>query len=101
MLLEGRYRPHSTTFAILSAANVTSTRVGTVLATAAMIHDIVGLVMVRLISFLSGTVDAETIVRPSSMSIGFLIIYVSLFNLQKEITETTVVRPIESVDEGD
>ena len=38
-----------------------------------MIDDVVGLVMVRVISSLSGTVDAETFVR-LGVSFGFLII---------------------------
>src|ERR1700738_1403394 len=39
-----------TIFAILSAENLTSTRVGTVLVTAAMLDDVVGLIMVKIIS---------------------------------------------------
>ena len=74
-----------TTFAILSAANLTSTRVGAVLVTAAMIDDVVGLVMVRAISSLSGTVVAETIARTIGVSIGFLIITFLFSTLVKKL----------------
>ena len=64
-----------TTFAILSAVKLTSTKVGTVLVTAAMIDDVVGLVMVRVISSLSVTaIDASTIIRPVGVSIAFLVV---------------------------
>ena len=62
-----------TTFAILSAAKLTSTRVGTILTTAAMIDDVIGLVMVGVISSLSEGIDAGTIARPIGMSIAFLL----------------------------
>jgi Kef-type K+ transport system membrane component KefB len=63
-----------TTFAILSAVKLTSTKVGTVLVTAAMIDDVVGIVMVKVISSLSGTtIDVPTILRPIGVSIAFLV----------------------------
>jgi Kef-type K+ transport system membrane component KefB len=74
-----------TTFAVLSAAKLTSTRVGTVLVTAAMLDDVVGLVMVKIISTigvsLNQTVSAGTIIRPIGVSVGALvaIVLISMF----------------------
>jgi hypothetical protein len=68
-----------------------------VLTTAVMVDDVMGLVVVRVISSLSGIVDAETIARSISVSIAFLVI-MFLFLTREEITDTTVVRPIEGVD---
>lgn len=58
-----------TTFAILQQAQLASTRLGTVLVTAAMLDDIVGLVMVKVITSIRGNVSVNTITRPIYVSI--------------------------------
>lgn len=63
-----------TTFTILSTTNLISTRLGTVTTCAAMLDDVVGLVMVQVIANLSGnntSFDPITIIRPIFVSIGF------------------------------
>lgn len=63
-----------TTFTILSTTNLISTRLGTVTTCAAMLDDVVGLVMVQVIANLGGTntsFDPITVIRPVFVSIGF------------------------------
>ncbi|OQE13113.1 hypothetical protein PENFLA_c054G02243 [Penicillium flavigenum] len=65
-----------TTFTILSTTNLISTRLGTVTTNAAMIDDVVGLVMVQIISNLGGSASsftAVTVIRPVFVSIGFAV----------------------------
>lgn len=65
-----------TTFTILSTSGLTNTRLGTVLTSAAMMDDVVGLVMVQVISNLGGSESsfrAVNVVRPVFVSIGFAI----------------------------
>ncbi|KAF2430325.1 hypothetical protein EJ08DRAFT_589257 [Tothia fuscella] len=65
-----------TTFTILGTSGLTNTRLGTVLTSAAMMDDVIGLVMVQVISNLGGNsdFDAITVVRPVFVSIGFGVI---------------------------
>ena len=62
-----------TTFSILSSSGLTNTRLGTVLTSAAMMDDVVGLVLVQVISK-SGlgpsSFHAITVVRPIAVSVG-------------------------------
>ncbi|CAI7649768.1 unnamed protein product [Penicillium bialowiezense] len=62
-----------TTFTILSITQLTTTRLGTVTTSAAMLDDVVGLVMVQIISNLGGnsSFSAVTVVRPVFVSLGF------------------------------
>jgi Kef-type K+ transport system membrane component KefB len=62
-----------TTFTILGTSGLTNTRLGTVLTSAAMMDDIVGLVMVQVISNLgdNSEFNAITVVRPLFVSLGF------------------------------
>lgn len=65
-----------TTFTILSTSGLSSTRLGTVLSSAAMMDDVVGLVMVQVISNLGESRDsfgAVTVVRPLAVSVGLAI----------------------------
>ena len=64
-----------TTFRILSTTNLVSTRLGAVITIAAMLDDIIGLVMVQIISNLGGgsSFSATTVVRPIFVSIGFVV----------------------------
>lgn len=65
-----------TTFTILSTTNLIATRLGTVTTSAAMLDDVVGLVMVQIISNLSesgSSFDIATVIRPLFVSIGFAV----------------------------
>ncbi|KAJ9661702.1 hypothetical protein H2201_006373 [Coniosporium apollinis] len=65
-----------TTFTVLSTSGLTTTRLGVVLTSAAMMDDVVGLVMVQVISNLggsSGTISAATVVRPILVSLAFAV----------------------------
>jgi Kef-type K+ transport system membrane component KefB len=62
-----------TTFTILSTTGLITTRLGTVTTSAAMLDDVVGLVMVQIISNLGGSgnsFSALTVVRPLFVSLG-------------------------------
>lgn len=73
-----------TTFAILQHAQLASTRVGTVLVTAAMLDDIVGLVMVKVITSIQGEVNVNTIARPIYVSvIAVIIVYLGAIAVKK------------------
>ncbi|KAJ5993436.1 hypothetical protein N7451_009160 [Penicillium sp. IBT 35674x] len=65
-----------TTFTILSTTKLISTRLGTVTTSAAMLDDVVGLVMVQIISNLGGSASSFsslTVIRPVFISIGFAV----------------------------
>ncbi|OTA89275.1 hypothetical protein M434DRAFT_398691 [Hypoxylon sp. CO27-5] len=72
-----------TTFAVLSASGLADTRLGSVLGTAAMMDDVLGLVMVQIVSSLGGAAgggDGEvkidignTVLRPVLVSLAFAI----------------------------
>lgn len=64
-----------TTFTILGTSGLSSTRLGVVLTSAAMMDDVVGLIMVQVISNLGGdNFSAVTVVRPVLVSIGFAVV---------------------------
>lgn len=63
-----------TTFTLLQTSGLNVTRLGVVLTSAAMMDDVVGLVMVQVISNLGGassSFSATTVVRPVFVSVGF------------------------------
>ncbi|KAL6401894.1 hypothetical protein AUP68_14351 [Ilyonectria robusta] len=61
-----------TTFTILGTSGLSATRLGVVLTSAAMMDDVVGLIMVQVISNLGeGDFDAVTVVRPVMVSMAF------------------------------
>lgn len=66
-----------TIFTVLKTSGLTQSRLGVVLTSAAMLDDVVGLVMVQIISNL-GTVDSSslvvTVVRPIGVSLGFALL---------------------------
>lgn len=65
-----------TIFTILSTTRLISTRLGTVTTSAAMLDDVVGLVMVQIISNIGGNASSFsslTVVRPVFVSIGFAV----------------------------
>jgi len=64
-----------TTLAILSAANLQKIRIGVVLVGAAMMDDVVGLVMVKIVTALgSGTFTAWGVARPVVSSFALLLV---------------------------
>ncbi|KAF2235869.1 hypothetical protein EV356DRAFT_522721 [Viridothelium virens] len=86
-----------TTFTIMSVSGLTNTRLGIVLGTAAMEDDVIGLVMVQIITGLGGpdaSIAAMTIVRPIAVSIGFAIILplICVF-LVKPVTQLLTRQP--------
>lgn len=63
-----------TTFTVLGSSGLVNSRLGVVLTSAAMMDDVVGLVMVQIISNLGGSdssISAVTIVRPLTVSVAF------------------------------
>ncbi|OQO06553.1 hypothetical protein B0A48_08336 [Cryoendolithus antarcticus] len=68
-----------TTFTVLTTCGLTESRLGVVLASAAMMDDVVGLVMVQVISNLGqgGEFGAVTVVRPVLVSVGFAVVLVA------------------------
>ena len=69
-----------TTFTIMGTSGLRETRLGVVLTTAAMLDDVVGLVMVQVIAELgsSAEVEAATIVRPVGVSLALAVVVVLL-----------------------
>ncbi|KAF8460500.1 hypothetical protein BDZ91DRAFT_785299 [Kalaharituber pfeilii] len=64
-----------TTFAVLATAGLTDTRLGTVLASAAMMDDVVGLVLISIVTNLGKDIGAGTIIgRPIGALIGLLVV---------------------------
>ena len=64
-----------TTFTVLGSSGLSASRLGVVLTSAAMMDDIVGLVMVQVISNLGGeNFNAITIVRPVLVSVAFAVV---------------------------
>ena len=65
-----------TTFTVLSTSGLTESRLGVVLTSAAMMDDVVGLVMVQIISSLgTGSSFSEiTVIRPVFVSIAFAVL---------------------------
>jgi Kef-type K+ transport system membrane component KefB len=66
-----------TTFSLLKTTGLTTSRLGTVLTSAAMLDDVVGLALVQVISNLGSgraSITATTIIRPIFVSLAFAII---------------------------
>lgn len=65
-----------TTFAVLQSTGLDSTRLGVVLTTAAMMDDVVGLVMVEVIANLGGeeAFRVATVLRPVGVSVAFVVV---------------------------
>jgi Kef-type K+ transport system membrane component KefB len=84
-----------TTFTVLSASGLARTRLGAVLSTAAMMDDVVGLVMVQVISNLgssTNSLEPVDVLRPILVSIGFAVVV--------PLACRYVVRPIRRVTSG-
>ncbi|KIW90869.1 uncharacterized protein Z519_08652 [Cladophialophora bantiana CBS 173.52] len=66
-----------TTFSLLKTTSLTMSRLGTVLSSAAMLDDVVGLIMVQVITNLGSgqtSISAATVIRPIFVSLGFAIV---------------------------
>lgn len=66
-----------TTFTVLSTSGLTSTRLGTVLSTAAMMDDIVGLIMLQIVSNIgqsNANISPTIILRSALVSLGFIVL---------------------------
>ncbi|KAH7018729.1 Sodium/hydrogen exchanger family-domain-containing protein [Macrophomina phaseolina] len=66
-----------TTFTVLATSGLTKSRLGVVLTSAAMMDDVVGLVMVQVISNLGGSASSFstiTVIRPISVSLAFAVL---------------------------
>ncbi|KIW64513.1 hypothetical protein PV04_09441 [Phialophora macrospora] len=66
-----------TTFSLLKTTGLTTSRLGTVLTSAAMLDDVVGLALVQVISNLgtgSASITATTVIRPIFVSLAFAIV---------------------------
>ncbi|KAK9385065.1 Sodium/hydrogen exchanger family-domain-containing protein [Lipomyces mesembrius] len=80
-----------TTFTILNTSGLTTSRLGVVLTSAAMMDDVVGLIMVQVITYLASAVSsfsAVTIVRPIAVSLG--LVFVVLFACRFFIRHITI-----------
>ncbi|EFQ98471.1 hypothetical protein MGYG_01499 [Nannizzia gypsea CBS 118893] len=65
-----------TTFTVLNSSGLLSTRLGTVLSSAAMIDDVIGLVMIQVVSNLGQektSLNPVTVIRPLAVSFGLAI----------------------------
>ncbi|KAK9413481.1 putative Sodium/hydrogen exchanger family-domain-containing protein [Seiridium unicorne] len=66
-----------TTFTVLSTSGLVATRLGSVLSTAAMMDDVVGLVMVQIVSSLgkgNTEISPVTVIRPILVSLAFAVL---------------------------
>ncbi|KAI1263294.1 Sodium/hydrogen exchanger family-domain-containing protein [Xylariaceae sp. FL1019] len=66
-----------TTFEVLKTSGLERTRLGAVVASAALLDDVVGLVMVRIITSLGaygGNIEPAVILRPALVSAGFSVV---------------------------
>jgi Kef-type K+ transport system membrane component KefB len=83
-----------TTFTILCSANMQHTRAGVVLVGAAMMDDVVGLVMVQIVTTLgSGNIEAWPIARPITASFGLFLVTLAItpFLLKPDLDLVEVV----------
>ncbi|KAH8703067.1 Sodium/hydrogen exchanger family-domain-containing protein [Talaromyces proteolyticus] len=81
-----------TTFTILSTTQLLATRLGTVTTSAAMLDDVVGLIMIQVISNLGENENSfkiVTVIRPIFVSIGFAI---GIYLLWKFVLKTGLNR---------
>ncbi|KAI5795407.1 sodium/hydrogen exchanger family protein [Peziza echinospora] len=69
-----------TTFTILSTSGLKGTRLATVLTSAAMMDDVIGLVMIQIVANLGAGshITAGLIVRPVAVSVGLLVVVVGV-----------------------
>jgi len=87
-----------TTFTVLKTSGLGNSRLGVVLTSAAMLDDVVGLVLVQVISNLGSSsgagFTASTVVRPVFVSIAYAILVPALLFLTKEVVTRVVPRSL-------
>lgn len=87
-----------TTFTILSTSGLSDSRLGVILSSAAMLDDVVGLIMVQVISDL-GSVDdgsslsAVTVIRPVFVSLAFAVIVPIICKITAFVARKLIPRP--------
>ncbi|KAG6068823.1 hypothetical protein E4U16_007879 [Claviceps sp. LM84 group G4] len=86
-----------TTFTVLGTSGLTRSRLGVVLTTAAMMDDVVGLVLVQVISNLGKegvSITALIVIRPLLVSVGFIVLtpLLCLFLVQPLMRRISKVR---------
>ncbi|TLD09177.1 uncharacterized protein PgNI_07832 [Pyricularia grisea] len=67
-----------TTFTVLGTSGLVTTRMGVVLTSAAMMDDVVGLIMVQVVSNLAGSTgnfEPVTVIRPVFVSLGLTVLF--------------------------
>jgi Kef-type K+ transport system membrane component KefB len=76
-----------TTFTLLSSMGLMTSRLGIVLSSAAMLDDMVGLVMVQIISNLgtASSLSTMTVVRPTLVSLAALLPITGIFFIKPAI----------------
>ncbi|KAI1301067.1 Sodium/hydrogen exchanger family-domain-containing protein [Xylaria venustula] len=92
-----------TTFSVLQASGLSRTRLGAVLASAALLDDVVGLVMVRIITSLGQTgnkgTEPATILRPVLVSVAFAVVVPLVCRYVLKPAQGILDRVIEGSDE--
>ena len=83
-----------TTFTVLKTSGFAQTRLGSVLMSAAMLDDVVGLVMIQVISNLNGAFEPASIMRPVGVSIAFALISACFCSSMKYCAESMTRAPI-------
>jgi len=84
-----------TTFTILSTSGLSESRLGVILSSAAMLDDVVGLIMVQVISNLgtaSTSFNAITVIRPVFVSLGFAVAVPVICKLIATIVRRIILR---------
>jgi Kef-type K+ transport system membrane component KefB len=96
-----------TTYAILSAAKLKTvsgglitTKVGTIILTAAMVDDVVGLVMFKVITSLGNGFSAKSVLQPIGVSVAFLVGALVLMPILRKINVAKIRLPPKSVAFG-
>jgi len=85
-----------TTFTILSTSGLSESRLGVILSSAAMLDDVVGLIMVQVISNLgtaSSSFSAVTVIRPVFVSLAFAVVVPVICKLTAVIAKRLLSRP--------
>ena len=83
------------TYTVMKVSGLTNTRLGIVLGTAAMEDDVIGLVLVEIVTSLSGSdasVNVVTIVRPIAVSVGFAILLPLICVLFVKLVTQSLIR---------
>ena len=92
-----------TTVTVLRTSGLTNTRLGVILTSAAMMDDVVGLVMVQVISNIgssSSSFDPVTVIRPIFTSIGLVVILAISCRLLLQLATIFLIPQLEACRNG-